>query len=172
MRWNRGEDNMPTNQPTWELIANLGDVNPIEYGGYFVYRDTTGVYPEEAELLSSPDSDGGTWTVHRFSVDRLERVDINGRTLLVPFGFPKRTDLPHPIDQYEEWFSEDLERVASYIGQPLEELRGDLCSEDACKRAFAYRAIGEYHGLDNLDSYPLAFADRSEVESRYSTKTR
>ena len=49
-------------QPVWSCIANLGDVNPIDYGGYFVYIDTTGVYPPEAELLIAPsdnDDDDG-----------------------------------------------------------------------------------------------------------------
>ncbi len=42
-------------QPKWKLLANLGDANPIDYGGYFVYRDETGVYRDEAEKLISPD---------------------------------------------------------------------------------------------------------------------
>lgn len=42
---------METKQPRWKLVAQLGDVHPIDYGGYFVYRDTTGVYEEEAEVL-------------------------------------------------------------------------------------------------------------------------
>ena len=31
-------------QPKWEYVANLGDTSPLEYGGLFLYRDTTGVY--------------------------------------------------------------------------------------------------------------------------------
>ena len=42
-------------QPKWKLLANLGDANPIDYCGYFVYRDETGVYRDEAEKLISPD---------------------------------------------------------------------------------------------------------------------
>lgn len=163
---------MKTNQPKWELIANLGDANPIEYGGYFIYRDTTGVYPEEAELLDSPEDDSGTWTVYRFILDRLERIETDDRILLVPSGFSQKWangKLPHPIYVYDEWFSENLSRVADYIGQTLEEMRNDLCSEDARRRAFAYRAIGEYHGFDNLDSYPLTFTHRAEVELRYQS---
>lgn len=34
---------METRQPLWTRIANLGDVNPIEYGGFFVYVDRRGL---------------------------------------------------------------------------------------------------------------------------------
>lgn len=35
------------------------------------------------------------------------------------------------------------------------------------QRALVYRAIGEYHGYENLDQYPLTFKTRAEVEARY-----
>ena len=162
---------METNQPKWELVANLGDANPIDYGGYFVYRDTTGVYPAEAERLDSPESDNGEWTVRRVCLDRLELAyDMFERKLLVPFGFSERTDLPHPIARYNEWFADGLESVANYVGMSLDELRNGFCSEDPVERAFAYQAVGDYHGWENLDSYPLTFANRSEVEARYAEK--
>ncbi len=44
-------------QPAWECIAQLGDKNPIDHGGYWILRDTTGVYAEEAELLLVPDDE-------------------------------------------------------------------------------------------------------------------
>jgi hypothetical protein len=160
-----------TQQPTWQLVANLGDANPIEYGGYFVYRDTTGVYCEEAELLTPTENDYSetmNWEVHRFVLDRLERVETDDRILLVPFGFSTRTDLPRSIEAYDEWFSDDLGRVADWAGQTLEQMRNLLCSSDPIERAFAYQSIGEYHGLENLDSYPLKFDNRAEVEARYS----
>ena len=53
-------------QPQWKLVAQLGDVHPIDYGGCFVYVDETGVYDPEMEILDSPDNDNGTWTIHRF----------------------------------------------------------------------------------------------------------
>lgn len=146
-------------QPDWKLIANLGDVNPIDYGGYFVYRDRTGVYTEEAELLiadcdDSPDS----WTVYRFPLDRCTLTD----GVLSDNGY-------HP--EYPAWFADSLDGVASMIGQDPAELRSDLCSADPLVRARAYQAIGEYHGFENLDSYPLTFTSRSEVKQRYAKDT-
>jgi hypothetical protein len=165
------ETPMETKQPIWELVANLGDVNPIDYGGYFVYRDTTGVYPEEAELLlvdESADGESDTWTVYRFILDRLKQVKTGEAIYLVPIRFDD--SWPHAVSQYDEWFHEDLARVASYTGQTLQELRAAFCSENATDRASAYQAIGDYHGFDNLDSYPLTFKTRAEVEARYKVK--
>lgn len=155
-----------TNQPKWKLLAQLGDANPIEYGGFFVYCDETGVYPEEAELLISPEEDTGTWIVYRFVLDRLKRAGEDGQ-YLVPFAY-EPTTWKYPVRQYDEWFNEDLSRVASFVGQDVEEMRDMLCSGDAVERAFAYRSIGEYHGFLNLDSYPVTFNTREEVEARYS----
>ena len=68
---------MKTAQPVWKLLANIGDVHPIEYGGYFVFVDETGVYPPEAELLISPDSDDAPegWVAYRFILDPCTYVD-------------------------------------------------------------------------------------------------
>jgi hypothetical protein len=83
-------------------------------------------------------------------------------------GFPKRTDLPYPIASYNQWFSKDLDRVAGFIGQTVETLRRWFTEANVCERAYAYSAIGKYHGFDNLDVYPLTFNSRAEVEARYS----
>jgi hypothetical protein len=162
-----------TNQPKWRKVANLGDVNPIDYGGLFVYRDTTGVYTEEAERLEAPDSDDtdqhGPWIVHRFCLDRcqiIRETDGNTDTIyLVPARYT--ADWPHPVHAYDQWFHQDLDKVASFIGTDLETLRGWFCSADPLERALAYQAIGDYHGFENLDSYPLTFHKRSEVTRRY-----
>lgn len=46
-----------TKQPEWKLVAQLGDASPIDYGGYFIYEDATGVYQPEAEILQEPSDD-------------------------------------------------------------------------------------------------------------------
>jgi hypothetical protein len=163
---------MTTNQPKWKLIANLGDVNPIEYGGYFIYEDETGVYAPEGEILESPESDESSepWRVYRFSLDRLEQVNTEDAVMLVPFGFSDRTDLPHHISQYDEWFNKDLTRAAETMGRTVEELRADFCSPDPLIRARVYEDIGRYHGFENLDSYPLEYSEESEIRSRYSNE--
>jgi hypothetical protein len=44
-------------------------------------------------------------------------------------------------------------------------------SSEPGQRALAWQAIGEYHGWDNLDSDPLQFTSREEVEQRYAKDT-
>ena len=157
---------MSTEQPKWKLVVQLGDVNPIDYGGYFVYEDETGVYEPEAELLDSAETDDGTWIVHRFSLDRCKMVE----SFLVPHKY--NASWPHPANRYDEWFNRDLDQVSVHCGIPVETLRAQLCAESAIERAQAYRAIGEHHGFENLDSDPLTFTDRAEVEARYANPKR
>lgn len=155
-----------TKQPQWELIAQLGDKNPLDYGGYFIYRDKTGVYEAEGEWLEvSEDEENPSWVIYRFI---LGRCIVKG-VYLLPFKYGPSG--PHPIGDYDEWFNNGLESVASCIGTTVDELRDYLCSADPVRRAWAYREIGLYHGFENLDVvYPLIFTDRKKVEKRYSTE--
>lgn len=145
-----------SNQPSWNLIAQLGDANPIDYGGYFIYRDATGAYTEEAEWLETDDDDDpGRWAVYRFALERC--TYING--ILSDNKF-------HP--ELDAWFAGSVESMASCIGVEPSGLIGWFCSDDPLERAEAYRIVGQYHGFVNLDAYPLEFTNRDEVESRYS----
>ncbi|MGH9970624.1 MAG: hypothetical protein ACREBG_22935 [Pyrinomonadaceae bacterium] len=153
-----------TEQPKWKLIANLGDASPLEHGGYFVFEDETGVYPPEAELLVVPDEESEenetSCDVFRFSLDRCKMK----QGYLVPFGY--QSTWPHALSQYEEWFARDLEGVASCMDSDEETLQDQFCSVDSLERAQAYRAIGDYHGFENLDGYPLRLTS-TEVKERY-----
>jgi len=146
-----------TRQPKWKFIANLGDMNPLEHGGYFIFEDETGVYEPEGELYF-PDSG----EAYRFI---LERMEIWGGHLIM-FGFSAREDLPHPISSYIEWFDSHLEGVASFGGISTDELAHMFTSFDPTVRAHAYRMLGEYCGFINLDEYPLELS-KSEAKKRY-----
>jgi hypothetical protein len=163
-------DRLSEGQPHWALIANLGDVNPIDHGGYFVYRDKTGVYCEEAELLESPDDDeDGTWRVYRFPLDVCTFTDgILSDNPYHPsvsawFAQPESEHRARPQD------TTYLSNVAECVGTDSADLTTMFCSTDPLKRAEAYRAVGEYHGFDNLDSDPIEFTDRKDIEGRYET---
>lgn len=140
-----------TQQPEWELIANLGDVNPIDYGGYFIYRDKTGHYTEEAELCEPADYSAKTHEIHRWILDRC--TDENGIL----------SDNPYHKDE-PAWFADTLDQIAEFADLP--DIRAMLCSADPIDRAHAYRAIADYHGAANLDSYPLTLP-RHETQARY-----
>lgn len=156
---------MATRQPKWEMIANLGDVSPLDYGGYFVYRDTTGVYPAEAELLVVDDEgdEDSTYTAYRVVLDRLKLVD----GYLVPLAYDPSWS--HPLERYDEWFHKELEAVASSIGSTKESLEALFTSDELAARALAYRAVGEYHGWDNFDDSPMTGMTRAEAKKRYGT---
>ena len=161
---------MPTRQPTWKLIRNLGDKNPFDHGGYFIYQDETGVYPEEGEYLVEPEEEGGVYTIYRFTVDKLKVVVHEETHISYLVSDQYESGWSHPLHRYDEWFHEDLHKVAEVHGLDYKDLRDLFCSDDPLMRAEGYRAIGDYHGFLNLDAYPLTFTDREEVEARYAKK--
>lgn len=152
-----------TRQPEWEFIANLGDASPLDYGGYFIYRDKTGVYEEEAELLivDNEEDENTTYTSYRIVLERGKLVD----DYLVPFRY--NPSWKYPVGRYDEWFHAGLEDVADSIGATKEELEQAFTSANPLERARAYRVVGDYHGWENLDSYPLTELTRKDVEERY-----
>lgn len=155
-------------QPNWVLVAQLGDVNPLDCGGYWVLRDTTGAYPEEAELLVVDESDeNSSVTAYRFILERCTYVNgILSDNQFHPdhpawFAAPESRRKERPQDTCY------LSNVASSAGRDEEELIADLCSEDAVRRAMAYRDIADYHGAHEFDQYPLTLT-RQEAERRYA----
>ncbi len=170
---------MTTKQPKWKYIANLGDRSPIEHGGYFIYEDETGVYCPEGEKLIhfSPeenDSKQDVWHVYRFSLDKCIRNVMHPYTL---------SDNPyHP--NLSAWFSpnEDeikarpqdgrgLHDIAESCGIEFDELQKMFCSWNTLIRAHAWEMVGNHHGFENLDGYPLIL-NRAEVEARYADEIK
>lgn len=146
---------MATNQPEWQCIANLGDVSPVDYGGFFVFIDRTGVYAPEAEYLDAPEDDTGTWHAYRFILERcLQQID----------GVLSDNEY-HP--EAPAWFADKLESVAESAGMDERELRTDLCAKDPIRRAGAYQTLLGYFGPDEFDSDPLTLT-RDEADARYS----
>jgi hypothetical protein len=56
-----------------------------------------------------------------------------------------------------------LSNICETMDVEESELVGMFCSDDPIQRALAWRMVGDYHGWDNLDSYPmvLGFKDTS-----------
>lgn len=148
---------MNTKQPVWKFVANLGDANPIDHGGLFVYVDETGVYAPEMERLEPSDDGKETWEVRRVCLDKCTFVD----GVLSDNKF-------HP--SIAAWFAKDIEYLASFLGIAEADFIEMICSNDAMKLAVTYEAIGQYHGWDNLDAYPLTFTKREEIEARYDAE--
>jgi hypothetical protein len=146
-----------TQQPIWKLVAQLGDVNPVDYGGCFVYTDETGVYAPEMEILESPDDDDAPegWTVYRVMLEPCTYQD----------GVLSDNKY-HPT--YPVWFADKIADVARSCGIDELNLLAQFTSPDAIERAWAYRAVGEYFGFYEFDQYPLTFHDRADVDRRYA----
>lgn len=149
-------------QPKWRRIANLGDVNPINYGGFFVYIDLTGVYAPEAEVLITNEvaGDCDSWTIYRFILEPCTYTVDSGYE-----GGGVLSDNPyHPM--YAVWFADKLESIAETMGTAREELIKLFCSDKAIDRAEAWRMVGDYFGYDNLDQYPWTCTRRADLPRR------
>ena len=160
---------MITRQPKWKCIAQLGDENPIDYGGYWVFIDTTGVYAPEAEILRTLDDDDSAepYQAYRFVLASC----VRGYGGIVSDN-PLRPDLCAWFSKPEDMRADSpqdttyLKNVADYCGTSVRKLAACLCSSDPLKLAEAYKAIGDYHGFRNLDQYPLTMT-RTEARRRY-----
>ena len=142
-------------QPIWKLVANLGDVNPLDHGGLFVFEDTTGVYPPELEKCELVDEDD-----ERSRVE-VRRVLLERCTLVNDVLSDNQFHPAHPA-----WFADSIQAIANYCDVQADELRRWLCSESAVERAQAYCRVLDYHGWENGDSYPLTLT-RTEAKKRY-----
>jgi hypothetical protein len=147
---------MRSRQPEWEFVANLGDKDPLDHGGIFVFKDRTSVYEAEVEVLqlTCEKEDMERYSIHRFSIDRCTYVD----------GILSDNKY-HP--KHPAWWIGSMESLASYIDEDKDALIARFCSEDVCERASAYCMLGDCFGFNNLDHYPLESLTRSEVEERY-----
>lgn len=148
-------------QPIWEFVANLGDASPLDYGGLFLYRDSTGQYAPELERLET--DNGERFEIHRVTLEKC--FEVKGLTPRVVHDVDFARNDP---DTYEEWFSKSLASVADSMGMSREDLVSGLCSDDIQARALAYQAVYDYHGWIEGDQYPATMT-RAEVEARYAT---
>lgn len=144
-----------TRQPLWRMVANLGDVDPIEHDGFFVYTDRRGIYPPEAEVLVRLDTEPTSWQTYRFALESCTYID----------GVLSDNAL-HPDTAV--WFADRLSDVARSVDMPLPDMLNGFTSEDPIARAWCWRAVGDYFGYENLDSYPVTYRKRSELPRRFS----
>lgn len=164
---------MNTKQPVWQLVANLGDCDPLNHGGLFVYVDRTGVYAPECvklERITSDEISGPAerWEAHRFTLEPCTYDSATDTLSDNPF---------HP--ELAAWFAnnaarriarpqdgEGLKDIASFIGMEKSELIELFTSDDPIKRAQAWIAVGDFHGFIELDNYPETYT-RKDIYRLY-----
>ena len=164
-------------QPAWKYLQNLGDADPVNHGGLFVYVDETGVYDPQCEKLT-PIGDGtepDSWEVHRWTLEPCTWTpdpEIPGGGILSDNKFHPRTPawFAKPFDpQRPQDGRGGLVELAEHCGATVEDLIAGFCSADPLVRAFAWDLVASYYCLANLDSYPLTLT-RAEVEARYTSE--
>lgn len=191
-------------QPEWKFVKQLGDVNPIDHDGLFLFVDETGVYPPELEVLTKLEGDTETefnehgevtehgderWEVHRFTLEPctygmenpdtgqwepLNRLDSQG--VLSDNKFHPNTPA---------WFAKPESEKANrpqdttYLSDICRtndcdqwELIQQFCSDDPVQRAMAWREVMLYHGVHELDQYPLTFDCEEEADARQQLEKR
>ena len=137
-----------TNQPKWNKVGTVGDINPADYGGGIVFEDKTGIYAPEVEYYDrDSDDDNAKIRVYRFSADKC--TFVNG--VLSDNKFHP----DHPV-----WFADKL---------PDDTTPEQFCSEDTMIRAMAWTEVGLYYGFENLDNYPI-YITRNEAIKRAGRK--
>jgi hypothetical protein len=128
-----------TRQPTWKCIGHIGDVDPIAYGGGFVYIDETGVY-DPVLIYFEPASDED-W--HKLG----DKAQVSEYRIVLE------------KDSTREWWYKNLESIASYTGMPLEEVLIYANSNDPVVKAQLYADLISYHGVENFHSYPCVMTE-------------
>lgn len=139
-------------QPLWHCIGAIGDVDPVEHGGGFVFADRRRLYPAEVAFIEAPedalwDDDGWSrdarWIVYRVPLERFGRREAA-----------------------REWWADHLASVAMTVGETEERLLARVESEDPMDRAGFYEAVAATFGWGELDPYPLSMT-RAGVRRRF-----
>lgn len=135
---------MTTNQPKWQLVANLGDGNPFDYGGFFIWKDLTGKYDLEATILLLDEE----------NEDKIQEVRI----------------LMEKCNALDEFFADDLDSIASFAGQDRQELIDQLASDEPIARGRAYQALTMYYNVENFGGDGWEIRSIKEVKRDYARK--
>jgi hypothetical protein len=129
------------------VVGELGDVNPVEYGGGFVLACTGGGRSEQThEIEIAPygqeeEGEDGPLTVFR--------VDIPEGDVWEDQSWAKPRDIARSMGMSER----ELRALGAAGATPLQ-------------KASAIEALAGYHGWHELDQYPLKFSP-AELRRRW-----
>jgi hypothetical protein len=131
------------------VAGNLGDKNPFDYGGLIVF-DVWQREPEHqyvaAEFWFEPEEGKGDhYEVYRFNVE---------------------PDVLKDLDWIASSDTGNWDVIAENAGIERHVIERMAVSNDPLERAQVYRMVGDYHGWENIDSYPVALT-REEIEVRW-----
>ena len=140
-----------TNQPIWKYAGHIGDVDPIAYGGGFVYTDETNVYgPELTYFEPGPDE---------------EWHDKGGETKLTVYRVLLESGSC-------EWWYSKLSEVAEFTGQDIADLERIATSPiSPLELASLYSDLIHYFGPHDFDSYPTETTE-NEAYAKYAEEMK
>lgn len=124
--------------------------------------------PEAIEIVRDWLEERQGWRLSFEYTMQYVRNPPQSRTYLLSAGWDPSW-ISNPVNSYEEWFVEDLDRVARSSGTSRPALVAALTSDDPLKRAWAYESVGSFHGFENLDTDPLRGLTEKQLDSRWST---
>lgn len=134
---------MKTKQPNWQYVGHFG-VDPIAYGGGFVYQDVTEVYPPEVTYFE-PASD-----------EQWHKLEEKTPVTIYRFILEQ--------DSESKWWYKRLSDIALYTGRPLEEIQLDAHSTNPLTLAQLYSDLISYFGAEEFDSYPITMTEEEAYE--------
>lgn len=154
---------MHTKQPKWSCIANLGDVNPLEYGAILVLVDRTNAYdPEMIVWHPSDEDEKKCGMLARFVLEPIHVILNNDGTFT--FGDNKS----HPNNP--AWWADKAKDIASFVGTTLPEFAAAITSDDVTEVARAYDDIASYFGYHEFDddaAYTITLQDAKQACGKY-----
>lgn len=138
-------------QPSYWCIANIGDVDPMSWGGKFILVDRRGIYDPIMLVLEPVEEDGGSsWEMP----ESYKRHTVELAPLFKATDKSLSDNKFHP--NHEVWFGseENLNEMAKTAGIKPDCLMARLLAGCPLERAFGYLAVIENYGIENFESYP------------------
>jgi hypothetical protein len=122
-------------------IGSIGDVNPIEYGGGYIF--------------SAPDIDG-PWVEYYYGMEsELPNVEEDPEDVPHLLATVYRVDLHSNAREFLNWYDWiDWEDVADSTGQDVDVYRPSRL-KSVRDRAFAIWDAASHYGWHEFDQYPL-----------------
>lgn len=141
---------MQTKQPVWKCVGHIGDVDPIAYGGGFVYVDETGVYGPELTYFEP--SDDSVWE----AAEDKDTIAVQVSRIMLESG-------------ENQWWHTKLGTVADCAGVPLSELLAAAKSAEPMVLANLYNDLISYFGCFDFDQYPITITE-AEAYTTYAAE--
>jgi hypothetical protein len=161
---------------SYEIAGVVGDVNPIQYGGWLVglkatHVDAIVIEPIDWEENGKRQGDGVDCLTYTVALDRFKLVcdvadPINDAGFLVPDSW--NNSWPWGPTNHEWWDEPEFHKnFTESTNLPWSDFVESICSDDPIKRACAWQEIASYYGIQNLDDQPIRETE-AELKKKFA----